>query len=60
MQVQLICYKFIFVNLGLRQTYKRLDKTFIKKKKKIKPINLTQPEVERFKFYWVGGNCRFY
>ena len=33
MQVQLICYKLIFVNLDLRQTYKRLDKTFIKKKK---------------------------
>ena len=29
-------------------------------KKKIKPINPTQPEAKRFKFYQVRGNCGFY
>ena len=44
MQAQFICYKLIFVNLELRnKVAKGLIRPLVKKKKKIKLINPTQP-----------------
>ena len=57
MQAQFICYKLIFVNLELRHKLtKRLIRLLIKKKKnQADQPNLTQLEIEYFKFYCVGG-----